>query len=96
MYYLDPLLAKVFLDRRGPQLAGQLGAPVPTRSRFQPASTEPSNWLARSGRRMVARMGIRLVLLGERLERYGPPQHKPDPMDEWHSGHKRTSLHQEV
>jgi hypothetical protein len=96
MYYLDPLLAKVFLDPQGPQLADRLGYPVPTRSQFQQAGSEPSNWLSRSSRRTVARLGARLVLLGERLEQYGPPQHKPDPMDGWHSGHKRTSLHQEV
>jgi hypothetical protein len=78
MYYLDPLAVKVLLDTRWKPPTYQVDYPLPTRDLSRQAGTEPASRLARSSRWMLARLGGRLVALGERMERYGLPQHRPD------------------
>jgi hypothetical protein len=73
MEYLDPVVVRTLLDARARPLADRIGRPAQARTRSRRAGR-----LARSNRQMLARLGRRLVILGRRLERYGPAQQRPD------------------
>jgi hypothetical protein len=78
MVYLDPLLAKVYLDGREKQWTYQLGEPIPIRTVPQRAGRRSESWLVRPMRRLLAQLGGQLIAMGERLERQGLPERRPE------------------
>jgi hypothetical protein len=78
MVYLDPVLARVYLNGREQQRTYRLGEPIPVDTLPQRAGRRSVSWPARSMRWLLARLGSQLIAVGERLERQSLPERRPE------------------
>lgn len=69
MYFIDLLAAETAMTRH----AQTVQHITKHRRLLRQARGNQQGWLSRQGCRMACHLGRQLVLLGERLEGYGPP-----------------------
>jgi hypothetical protein len=77
MEYLDPVLARAFLNTRRRDIAHMADYRRLSRIPLRKTASRPAHQVVRLNRRLLARLGMGLIALGRRLECCDPPQPGP-------------------